>query len=30
MDKRVLLIGNIKSFMVNAIGKGLEKEGYTG
>ncbi len=29
MDKRVLLIGNIKSFMVNAIGKGLEKEGYT-
>ncbi|WP_029231611.1 response regulator [Butyrivibrio sp. VCB2006] len=28
MDKRVLLIGNKKSFMVNAIGKGLEKEGY--
>ena len=28
MDKRVLLIGNQKSFMVNAIAKGLEKEGY--
>ncbi len=28
MDKRVLLIGNHKSFMVNAIAKGLEKEGY--
>ncbi len=29
MDKRVLLIGNQKSFMVNAIFRGLEKEGYT-
>ena len=29
MDKRVLLIGNQKSFMVNAIAVGLEKEGYT-
>ena len=28
MDKRVLLIGNQKSFMVNAIAVGLEKEGY--
>ncbi len=28
MDKRVLLIGNGKSFMVNAIVVGLEKEGY--
>lgn len=28
MDKRVLLIGNQKSFMVNAIARGLEKEGY--
>ncbi|WP_026652001.1 response regulator [Butyrivibrio proteoclasticus] len=28
MDKRVLLIGHEKSFMVNAIAKGLEKEGY--
>jgi CheY-like chemotaxis protein len=28
MDKRVLLIGIQKSFMVNAIVKGLEKEGY--
>ncbi|SFC41268.1 response regulator [Butyrivibrio sp. YAB3001] len=28
MDKHVLLIGNQKSFMLNAIGKGLEKEGY--
>ncbi len=28
MDKRVLLIGNQKSFMVNAIAKGLEKEDY--
>lgn len=28
MDKRVLLIGNGKSFMVNAIVIGLEKEGY--
>ncbi len=28
MDKRVLLIGNQKSFMVNAIVRGLEKEGY--
>ena len=28
MDKRVLLIGNQKSFMVNAIVKGLEKEDY--
>ncbi len=29
MIKRVLLIGNQKSFMVNAIQKGLEKEKYT-
>ena len=29
MDKRVLLIGKEKSFMVNAIVIGLEKEGYT-
>ncbi len=29
MDKRVLLIGNQKSFMVNAIQRGLEKEMYT-
>ncbi|MCR5556141.1 MAG: response regulator [Butyrivibrio sp.] len=29
MDKRVLLIGNQKSFMVNAIVKGLEKEEYS-
>lgn len=29
MDKRVLLIGNVKSFMVNAIVRGLEKEDYT-
>ena len=28
MEKRVLLIGHGKSFMVNAIEKGLEKEGY--
>ena len=28
MDKRVLLIGTIKSFMVNAIMIGLEKEDY--
>lgn len=28
MDKRVLLIGKEKSFMVNAIEKGLEKENY--
>ena len=28
MEKRVLLIGHEKSFMVNAIEKGLEKEGY--
>ncbi len=28
MDKRVLLIGNQKSFMVNAIVRGLEKEDY--
>lgn len=28
MDKRVLLIGNQKSFMVNAIAVGLQKEGY--
>ena len=28
MDKRVLLIGHTKSFMVNAIQKGLEKENY--
>lgn len=28
MDKRVLLIGNNKSFMVNAIVKGLEKEEF--
>ncbi len=28
MDKRVLLIGNGKSFMVNAIVVGLQKEGY--
>ena len=28
MDKRVLLIGNPKSFMVTAIAKGLEKENY--
>ena len=28
MDKRVLLIGNEKSFMVNAIVRGLEKESY--
>jgi CheY-like chemotaxis protein len=28
MDKRVLLIGNAKSFMVNAIVRGLEKEEY--
>ena len=28
MDKRVLLIGNQKSFMVTAIAKGLEKEDY--
>ncbi len=28
MDKRVLLIGTPKSFMVNAIARGLEKEGY--
>ena len=28
MDKRVLLIGNPKSFMVNAIERGLEKEKY--
>ena len=28
MDKRVLLIGTPKSFMVNAIAKGLEKEDY--
>lgn len=29
MVKRVLLIGNQKSFMVNAIQRGLEKEKYT-
>ena len=28
MDKRVLLIGNEKSFMVNAIMRGLEKENF--
>ena len=28
MDKRVLLIGTEKSFMVNAITNGLKKEGY--
>ncbi len=28
MEKKVLLVGNHKSFMVNAIEKGLEKEGY--
>ena len=28
MDKRVLLIGIQKSFMVNAISKGLQKEGF--
>lgn len=28
MEKRVLLIGQEKSFMVNAIEKGLQKEGY--
>ena len=28
MDKRVLLIGSTKSFMVSAIAKGLEKEEY--
>ncbi|MCR4902570.1 MAG: response regulator [Butyrivibrio sp.] len=28
MEKQVLLIGNVKSFMVSAIAKGLEKEGY--
>ncbi len=28
MEKRALLIGNQKSFMVNAIQKGLEKEDY--
>ena len=28
MEKRVLLIGNGKSFMVNAIVRGLEKENY--
>ena len=28
MDKRVLLVGKQKSFMVNAIEKGLEKEDY--
>ncbi len=28
MDKRVLLIGQTKSFMVNAIAKGLQKENY--
>ena len=28
MDKRVLLIGKEKSFMVNAIERGLEKEDY--
>ena len=28
MEKRVLLIGHEKSFMVNAIEKGLEREGY--
>ena len=28
MDKRVLLVGNEKSFMVNAIVRGLEKEGF--
>lgn len=28
MDRRVLLIGNQKSFMVNAIAVGLEKEDY--
>ena len=28
MEKRVLLIGHGKSFMVNAIEKGLDKEGY--
>ncbi|WP_408070520.1 response regulator [Butyrivibrio sp. JL13D10] len=29
MDKRVLLIGSQKSFMVSAIAKGLENAGYT-
>ncbi len=28
MDKRVLLIGSQKSFMVNAIAKGLQNDGY--
>ena len=28
MQKRVLLFGNGKSFMVNAIVRGLEKENY--